>query len=100
MLQAVKEMAPACIESCPAICPKLNTLIMTALMGIDPTFQVCSAFDVWVCMDQPSCTPLLVAAANYDLFPVPQNEAELRDTCGMPPAPSTAPCPSLPCPAF
>lgn len=53
--------------------------------------QVCGAFDVWVCMDQPACTPLLSAAQSYDLFPVPQNEAELRETCNMPPAPTTEP---------
>lgn len=91
MLRAVKDMAPLCIEACPAICPKLNGLIMTALMGIDPTSQVCGAFDVWVCMDQPACTPLLSAAQSYDLFPVLQNEAELRETCNMPPAPTTEP---------
>ena len=30
-------------------------------------------------MDRPSCLPLLQKAASFDLFPVPQNEAELRD---------------------
>lgn len=39
MLKAVKQMAPDCIDACPIICPKLNSLIMTALMGIDPTSQ-------------------------------------------------------------
>ena len=39
MLKAVKQMAPDCIDACPVICPKLNTLIMTALIGIDPTSQ-------------------------------------------------------------
>eukprot|EP00434_Breviolum_minutum_P046060 symbB.v1.2.041459.t1/scaffold8231.1/size7159/1 len=89
MLKAVKQMAPDCIDACPIICPKLNSLIMTALMGIDPTSQVCNAFDVWVCMDRPSCRMLLATAASYDLFPVPQNEAELRATCDMPPASTT-----------
>jgi len=54
--------------------------------------QVCNAFDVWVCMDRPSCRMLLATAASYDLFPVPQNEAELRATCDMPPASTTAAC--------
>ena len=42
MLRAVRDMAPTCIEACSAICPKLNGLIMTALMGIDPTPQAWS----------------------------------------------------------
>lgn len=54
--------------------------------------QVCNAFDVWVCMDRPSCRMLLATAASYDLFPVPQNEAELRETCDMPPASTTVAC--------
>ena len=106
MLEAVKQMAPDCIAECPKLCLKLNGIIMTALMGMDPTqqawhglhnplhmsliresdrmCQVCASFETFVCMDRPECTSLLQAAASYNLFPVPQNEAELRETCGMP----------------
>eukprot|EP00913_Durusdinium_trenchii_P018522 g17404.t1 len=86
ILQAVKRMAPACIAACPDLCSELNTIIMTALMGINPKAQVCASFDTFVCMDRDVCYSLLDTAASYDLFPVPRNEAELREQCGMPPA--------------
>ena len=31
-----QDLAPSCIAACPDICPHLETLIMQALMNIDP----------------------------------------------------------------
>eukprot|EP00439_Symbiodinium_sp_Y106_P058595 s305_g8.t1 len=81
LLLAIKDLAPSCIAECPGICPHLQTLVMQALMNVDPTPYVCANSATFICMDTPACDSLLNTAESYDLFHVPRSEEELENTC-------------------
>ncbi|CAE7251316.1 unnamed protein product [Symbiodinium pilosum] len=90
LLLAVKDLAPSCIAACPDICPHLETLIMQALMNIDPLPYVCANSATFLCMDTTACDSLLDTAESYNLFHVPRSEQELQDACNPPDTSSTA----------
>ena len=77
----MQDLAPSCIAECPDICPHLQTLVMQALMNIDPLPYVCTNSETFVCMDTRACDSLLDTAESYDLFHVPRSEKELQDSC-------------------
>ena len=81
MIMSLQDLAPSCIAECPGICPHLQTLVMQALMNVDPTPYVCANSATFICMDTPACDSLLNTAESYDLFHVPRSEEELENTC-------------------
>ncbi|CAE7766560.1 unnamed protein product [Symbiodinium sp. CCMP2592] len=85
ILRMIRDFAPECISSCPAVCLPLESLISSVMMGQDPFLTICPNWQTFYCMALPdvleSCTPLLDAAKTYVGINLPRSGEQLMEVC-------------------